>query len=106
MKQANHPRIGVCEILVEAEIDTKTGKKNFTLIRAKRNHQPTKRNGSGSYQNSTSDHHYILWGNTPDFDLMGVTQCMTKSLRASKGIGPIRRFFEIIKTAEYVKFKK
>ena len=101
MKIVHHPKIGFCQVLIEAEISTKTQTKYYTLIRSKNSayqySAPAKRN---------TTHHYILWGNTPEFSKMGITQCLTDSLRACTGSSPMRKFFEIIQTADQIEFKQ
>lgn len=106
MKEVNHPRIGLCQVLIEAEIPTKNQTKYYALIRAKADAYRDEKKLRTEFVTGNMTHHYILWGNTPEFNKMGITQCLTNRLRACTGTSSIRRFFEIIQTADHIEFKQ
>ena len=114
-----HPRIGECNVLIEAEMNFKSGTKHFALI-SSLNAPKYAKTRWGRFENTKPEcfehkkiwgkkptvHHYILWGNSPEFTEMGITQCLTDSLRANKGSVPMNKFFEIIRSSENMKFTK
>jgi hypothetical protein len=118
-RQEIHPRIGQCNIIIEAEMNFKSGKKFFALI-SSYNAPKYAKTSWGRFENVKPEcyehkkvwgkkstlHHYILWGNSADFSQMGITQCLTDGLRANKGSVPINKFFEIIHSSENMTFKK
>lgn len=119
-RQEIHPRIGQCNVIIEAEMNFKSGKKFFALISSynapKYNKDKWHWNYGGNrpecfehkkiWGKKSTLHHYILWGNSADFSQMGITQCLTEGLRANKGSVPINKFFEIIRSSENMTFKK
>jgi len=108
-----HPRIGECNVIIEAEMNFKSGTKHFALISS---YQTPKYDKYGDFERferkpipygkKRTLHHYVLWGNVDDFNQMGITQCLTEKLNACKGGVPMKRFFEIIRSSENMTFKK
>ena len=105
-----HPKIGECELLIEAEIQYPQGLKYFALVSSKR--KPfydrkekklvfTHTNISGK---KAKIQHYVLWGNSPEFELMGITQLLTPGYAPVRGGKPVRWFFDCIKAAKFVDF--
>jgi hypothetical protein len=109
-KKAEHPKIGDCKILIEAEI----AGKYFTLIQSHMapRYDKMSRNPVGfKYSHSRTStklrsHYYVLWGNTPDFATMGITQLLTDKLNPISERTIVKRFFEIINAADTLTFKK
>lgn len=108
--QIEHPKIGKCELLLEAEMYFPQGNKYFALVSSKR--KPT-------YDYKTKTHgfeykpifgkkdkiqHYVLWGNSPEFELMGITQLLTPGYNPVRGSKPVKWFFDCIKSAKFVNF--
>jgi hypothetical protein len=107
-----HPKIGQCNVIIEAEMNFKSGTKHFALISS---YQKPKYDKYGKFETFEFKrvwgkkpvlHHYVLWGNSSDFNQMGITQCLTDKLNACKGGVPLKRFFEIIRSSENMTFKK
>jgi hypothetical protein len=110
-KIIEHPRIGNCKVLVEAEV----ADKHFVLVESLKSphwdymigekpvnwRRATTRTGLSSKRQ-----YYVLWGNTPDFATMGITQLLTDKLNAVTGKTVVKRFFEIINASETISFKK
>lgn len=112
-QKIHHPKIGQATLLIQAEMNYPSGTKHFALISsyAKPKYDEYDRKVERFeikpiFGKKLTLHHYILWGNSPDFNQMGITQCLTDKLNACKGGVPMKRFFEIIKAAEHVNFEK
>jgi hypothetical protein len=107
-----HPRIRQATLLIQAEMYYPSGTKHFALVSSYMKPKYTKYGDFETFElkkvwgKKPVLHHYILWGNTNDFNTMGITQCLTEKLNACKGGVPMKRFMEIIKAAEYVNFSK
>jgi hypothetical protein len=106
-----HPKIGNCKVLIEAEI----GNKYFTLVQSYMTPRYDRMHGTQliGFKHSHSrtgtklkSQYYVLWGNTPDFATMGITQLLTDKLNAVTGKTVVKRFFEIINASETISFKK
>lgn len=105
-----HPKIGSCKVLIEAEVAGKF----FTLIESHMTPRYDKmsRNPVGfKYSHSRTGlklrtHYYVLWGNTPDFATMGITQLLTDKLNTVGERTVVKRFFEIINASENMTFLK
>lgn len=105
-----HPKIGNCKVLIEAEV----GNKYFTLVQSytkPRYDRMDTRLIEFKYSHSRTgtklkSQYYVLWGNTPDFATMGITQLLTDKLNAVTGKTVVKRFFEIINASENISFKK
>ena len=105
-----HPKIGSCKVLIEAEVAGKF----FTLIesRLEPRYDKMSRNPIGfkySYSRTglkLRTHYYVLWGNTPDFATMGITQLLTDKLNTVGERTVVKRFFEIINASENMTFLK
>lgn len=108
-KKLEHPKIGDCKVLIEAEV----AGKYFTLIQSHMapRYDKMSRNPVGfKYSHSRTStklksQYYVLWGNTPDFATMGITQLLTDKLNAVTGKTVVKRFFEIINASETISFK-
>ena len=119
-RKSVHPRIGECNVIIEAEMNFKSGTKHFALVsslnapqynkdRWSRSHfgtKPEKFDHKKVWGKKPTVHHYILWGNSPEFTEMGITQCLTDGLRANKGSVPMNKFFELIRSSENMTFTK
>lgn len=115
-KFINHPKIGKVEVMIEAEMNYKSGTKHFALIKTKAKPVYSKSNSRYIHQvlegfevknvfgKKTPDQHYVLWGNTSDFECMGITQLLTPGLRPVRGSRPVNIFFEMIRNAEFMEF--
>jgi hypothetical protein len=105
-----HPKIGKVEVLIESEMNYESGTKFFALIRTKSKPVYSKRYSGYGYQiledfkPQTVYQHYILWGNTPEFECMGITHLLTPGLRPVRGSRPVNLFFEMIRNAEFMEF--
>ncbi len=112
-KQIYHTKIKNCTLIIESEVNHENGTKYFALVKSK-----TKPHWSNSwpprfeeikektitYGKKRLDEFYILWGNTPDLENMGITHLQTptgKPVRESKSH---KMFFEIIKSSEFMTF--
>lgn len=112
-KKMYHSKIKNCTLIIEAEVNQENGTKFFALVKSK-----TKPQWSNSWPPSFEgyeekayrsdrkrlDEFYILWGNTPDLENMGITHLQTptgKPVRESKSH---KLFFEIIKSSEFMTF--
>lgn len=106
----DHPKIGKCELLFEAEMYYPQGNKFFALLSSKRRPHMDWRTRELTFTHTNISgkknkiHHYILWGNSPDFELMGITHLVTPGYRPVRGSKPMRWFFECIRAAEFVEF--
>lgn len=112
----NHPKIGNVEVMIEAEMNYKSGTKHFALIKTKAKPVYSKRWSGYGHQilesfevknvfgKKTPDQHYVLWGNTPDFECMGITHLLTPGLRPVRGSRPVNIFFEMIRNSEFMEF--
>ena len=124
-KEIVHPRIGLCHLVIEVEIEREryrgTIKHHFALIKSKNmpiygrpkygwevkemrfgipNHMQGR---SGSLK----DHYYILWGNSSDPLNMGILEVLTDSGNQVSTIQSIHnKFFDVIKKTEHMNFKK
>ena len=58
------------------------------------------------YSRKLKRQYYVLWGNTPDFATMGITQLLTDKLNTVTDKTIVRRFFEIINASENMTFLK
>ncbi len=113
---AKHPKIGNCKVLIESEVNFENGTKFFALIQSKARPKWAERYSNYGYQilegfhvpirygTKSLDHHYVLWGNSPDFTKMGITHLVTPSGRPVRGSKPISTFFEMIRSSEFMTF--
>ena len=109
-KIVEHPRIGNCKVLVEAEV----AEKHFTLVESLKSpcfdymvsERPISwRRATTKSGLSSKKQYYVLWGKTTEFDKMGITQLLTDKLNAVTGKTVVKRFFEIINASETISFK-
>jgi hypothetical protein len=109
--KVTHPKIGSCKVLIEAEV----ANKYFTLIESYNvpkydSYHQTKPYDFGfpfsSKSRKLKRQYYVLWGNTPDFATMGITQLLTDKLNTVTDKTIVRRFFEIINASENMTFLK
>ena len=109
--KTTHPKIGNCKVLIGAEV----AGKHFTLIESYNvpkydSYNRTKPYDFGfpfsSKSRKLKRQYYVLWGNTPDFATMGITQLLTDKLNTVTDKTIVRRFFEIINASENIIFLK
>jgi hypothetical protein len=112
-KQIYHSKIKNCTLIIEAEINYENGTKHFALIKSKTkpkwsNSWPPSFQGieekSWAYRRKRLDEFYILWGNTPDLENMGITHLQTPTGKPVKESKSHKMFFEIIKNSEFMTF--
>jgi hypothetical protein len=109
-KKIYHPKIGNSTLLIESEINYESGTKFFALIQSVakptyvKNSWPPVFDGFNRKNYSTQVHHYVLWGNSPEFDKMGITHLITDKGNVVRGGTPIKRFFEMIRSSEFMTF--
>ena len=123
-KEIIHPRIGLCHLVIEVEIERKNRQypvtHHFALVKSKnmpmygrpkyswevkemRFGIPNHMQGRGSLK----DHYYILWGNSSDPLNMGILEVLTDSGNQVSTIQSIHnKFFDVIKKTEHINFKK
>ena len=112
MNKINHPKIGKCNLIIEAEINYENGTKFFALIQSKAKPTYTKSwpevfdgfKTKPIWGKKPAVHHYVIWGNTPEFDKMGITHLVTDKGNVVRGGTPIKRFFEVIRSTEFMTF--
>lgn len=109
--KTEHPKIGSCKVLIEAEVAGKF----FTLIQSHvgptYDRMDSRKVTFFTYswskpRDKPKSHYYVLWGNTPDFATMGITQLLTDKLNAVAPSTIVKRFFEIINASENITFLK
>ena len=115
-KNMEHPKIGKFELLIEAEVDHENGKKFFALIKTKARPKYSEKYSGYGYRilekfhvpiiwgRKVLDHHYVLWGNTPNYTEMGITHLTTPAGNPVRGGKPMKSFFELIKSSEFMTF--
>ena len=125
-KEMLHPRLGQCELVIEAEIERERNRStvthHFALVKSKNMpirsrprctwETPVLRFGlppSKKFQRTGSlkDHYYVLWGNSTDLLNMGILEVLTDSGNQVSSIQSIyNKFFDVIKKSEHMNFKK
>ena len=111
-KKIYHPKIGNSTLIIEAEIDYKNGTKFFALIQSLSKPTYTKSwpvvfdgfKTKPIWGKKPAVHHYVLWGNSPEFENMGITHLLTDKGNPIKGGTPMKKFFEVIRSAEFMTF--
>ena len=111
-KKIYHPKIGNSTLIIEAEINYENGTKFFALIQSLSKPAYTKSwpevfdgfKTKPIWGKKPAVHHYVLWGNSPEFDKMGITHLVTDKGNVVRGGTPIKRFFEVIRSAEFMTF--
>ena len=126
MQDILHPRIGICTIVIEAEIEREryrnTIKQYFALVksknmpiytRPKRSWETSEMkfgippNKKFKWSGSLKDHYYVLWGNSNDFLNMGILEVLTDSGNQVSTVQSVHnKFFDVIKKSEHMMFKK
>ena len=111
-KAIYHPKIGNSTLIIEAEIYHKGGSKFFALVQSTAKPTYTKSwppqfvefKSTPVRGKKSKLHHYILWGNSPEFEQMGITHLITDKGNAVRGGKPMKAFFEHIRSSEFMTF--
>jgi hypothetical protein len=107
MNKKYHDRLGEIEVLLEYE----TGEKKVAFISAYTRPKWNDRTKSNEwigpqrrYPKPLKKQYYALWGNSDDLDTRGITWLRTP--KDCDPRNPNKYFFELLKTVEFINFKK
>lgn len=107
-----HSKIGHCVHVIDAEINYENGTKYFTLVKSYHTPKYDKNDRFVGfhlpirYGSKLQYRHYVLWGNTPNYDDMGITLLTTPTGKPVRGGKPMKIFFEFIRSAKNMQFTK
>jgi hypothetical protein len=107
MKKAVHDRLGEIEILLEYEKEEKRVA-FVSAYKSPRLNPHTEKNewirNPRQFGKPLKKHYYALWGNSEDLDLRGITHLRTPKNCDPRN--PNKYFFELLRSVDFVTFKK
>lgn len=111
MKTFNHKRLGPCKVLIEAESQTSPSR-FFALIETKNKpkrdrYEEIKFTRMNSFIRELSSQYYLLWGNSPELNSMGITHLVTPIQGVSVTPGKAMEIFmSAVQNTDSVKFEQ
>lgn len=107
-KQLCHNKIGVCNIIIQAEFKRESGNQYFYLVSSF--FHPDKKSKSFVFRpiwsKKSPTYYYILWGNKTDPNELGITPLLTDALKPTTLKKSMEIFMKMISAGEFVEFNQ